>query len=366
MPDLPRRRAAGTILGLTRYAVRATFRNRVGYFFSLVFPLLFVFSFGLAGDGRHRLRLGLDQAVPASSPLRRELEAAAGRPDALLELVVAPAGELERQVARGRLLGAVCVDPGGNEAGVLVTSSADPAARVEAEAFLSGLLLRWSLERSAAGPGIRQESRQIPGRARRHIDFILPGQIGFSMLSLATFGMGFTLMTLRKTLVIKRIVATTVSPLHFVIALGLGRSVQALFQTTVLLAVGVLAFRFTLADGMLSALQVLVLAYVGILAFLGFGILIANVARDEQTLPVVMNLFNLPQILLCGVFFPTEDLPAGVRWLGENLPLAYLNHALRLVALDGGALWDAWPQLGGMVLWGAAAYLLAARTFATE
>jgi ABC-2 type transport system permease protein len=160
--------------------------------------------------------------------------------------------------------------------------------------------------------------------------------------------------------------ATAAAPLTLVLAQGFSRSVQAVLQTAILIAIGVFAFQFTLARGWVTFVEMLFLSFVGVLAFLGFGILMTNVADDEHTLPVMLNLFNLPQVLLAGVFFSTESLPGWVQAVGNNLPLSYLNNALRSAAIDGAGIPDLWPYLLGLSAWGIAAYVLAARTFRTE
>jgi ABC-2 type transport system permease protein len=350
--------------GLVRYVLKATFRNKAGYFFSFIFPLVFVIVFGLFGNARQTVRLGVSDGLDVSGPVYQALKS---RGHGAFELIRAPDAELRRQVARGRLACLLAPDAGAPEGVTVVTAGEPSSARIAAESFIRSVLSDLSLE--AAGvtqPAFRLTEREIPARAVRHIDFILPGQIGFSMLSLATFGIAFNLSMLRRTLVLKRMFATAVRPLTFVIALGLSRSVQAVLQSALIITLGVLLFHFTLARGLLTAGEMLVLSFLGILAFLGFGILIANIAEDEHTLPVVMNLFNLPQILLAGVFFPTDSLPRWLQHLGNNLPLAYLNTSLRRAANDGAGLPDLWPYILGMFAWGAVAYVLAARTFKTE
>ncbi|WP_371357727.1 hypothetical protein, partial [Salmonella sp. M134] len=57
---------------------------------------------------------------------------------------------------------------------------------------------------------ISKEVNQIPGRVYRTIDFILPGQLGFSLLSAGVFGVAFLFFNLRQQLVLKRFYATPI------------------------------------------------------------------------------------------------------------------------------------------------------------
>jgi ABC-2 type transport system permease protein len=359
--------------GLAKYVLKATFRNKAGYFFSFVFPLVFVLIFGMLGNVRQVVRLGVAEGFDRGGAVYRAIEAVAAEEAGAagaVELVRGSEAELRRKLRYGQIAGILAPDgapDGTSAAGVALVTAGSGSNRAMAEGILNGVLAELSLR--AAGverPAYRLVRRELPGKAIRHIDFILPGQIGFAMLSLATFGIAYNLATLRKTLVLKRMFATAVKPITFVVAQGLSRSVQAVLQTAVLIAVGVGAFGFTLSQGWASFAAMLFLAFLGILAFIGFGILLSNLADDDHSLPVVLNLFNLPQVLLAGVFFPIDGLPGWVQAVGNNLPLAYLNISLRQVALEGSSLPQVWPYLLGMFAWAAAAYVLAARTFRTE
>jgi ABC-2 type transport system permease protein len=353
--------------GLTRYVLKATFRNKAGYFFSFIFPVVFVVAFGLLGTSRPVLKLGISATLDGQDPVIQALEQMASEREAPIELVRGSDRELERQLRQGRIAGIIAREGRFKGKVAVITSSGSPHGGAAAENILKGILADLNLRAAGiARPSFQVERREIAGQRSRFIDFALPGQIGFSMLSLATFGVGFTLSTLRKTLVLKRLLATAVYPLTFVVALCLGRSVQAVVQAAAIIAIGVFAFGFSLAHGWITFLEMLLLSFLGIMAFLGYGILISNVARDEQTLPVVLNLFNLPQVVLGGVFFPIDTMPPWLQAIGSNLPLAYLNISLRKAAGEGLGLVQLWPYLLGMFAWGVVAYLLAARTFHTE
>jgi ABC-2 type transport system permease protein len=55
------------------------------------------------------------------------------------------------------------------------------------------------------------------------IDFILPGMLGFSLLSAGVFGTAFVFFNLRNTLVLKRFFATPIQRTYIVLGEGLSR-----------------------------------------------------------------------------------------------------------------------------------------------
>lgn len=358
--------------GLTKYALKASFRNKASYFFSLVFPLVFVSVFGLMGNNGDTIKFGVADTLDKNGPIYQAIEELSNQKDAPIELVHGNLTELEEDLKQDDLASVLApAESGSNAEFKLITSNGSPQGKAAAESFINGIISQMNLAILQMNTGsfslpFMIQNEEISGTTFRYIDFLLPGQIGFSMLSLATFGVGFTFIALRKTLVLKRMFATTVKPFDFVVSQALSRSLQAILQAAVIIAVGYLAFDFTLMHGWVSGFNMLVLSFLGILSFLGFGILISNLAKDENTLPIVLNLFNLPQMLLAGVFFPIDGMPQWVQAIGNNLPLAYLNSALRDVSIEGASLIDTWPYILGMLGWALVSYILASLTFKTE
>ncbi|HSX41852.1 MAG TPA: ABC transporter permease [Candidatus Saccharimonadales bacterium] len=352
--------------GLTKYALKATLRNRSSLVFSLIFPLVFVAIFGSIGNGGGKISLGVLDSLNKNQPIYAAIQTIASQSNAPVKIVSDSEANLKTQLNQSKI-GAI-LEPGASATSLkVVTSTANPQGGASAQTFLNGILSQLNLR--AAGvtkPTFTVINQDVAGRQYRYIDFALPGQIGFSLISIATFGIAFPLITLRKTLVLKRIFATAAKPITFVVSQCLARSVQAMLQAAVILGVGIWGFHFTLAHGWVTGVELFVLSFLAVLAFLGFGILIGNIARDEQSLPIAINLFNLPQILLAGVFFPIDTLPHWVQVIGNNLPLAYLTTALRKVANDGASLVTVWPYILGIVAWGVAAYLIASRIFKSE
>ena len=58
---------------------------------------------------------------------------------------------------------------------------------------------------------------RIPGRLYRQIDFILPGQLGFSLLMAGVFSSAFLFFNLRQSFVLKRIFATPITRSYLIL-----------------------------------------------------------------------------------------------------------------------------------------------------
>lgn len=208
--------------------------------------------------------------------------------------------------------------------------------------------------------------REIPGREYKTIDFILPGQLGFSLLSAGVFGVAFIFFSLRNTLVLKRFFATPINRTYIVMGEALSRVLFQMLTAVVILAIGYYVFGFTLVNGFTTFLELLVLSFIGLLVFMGFGFIVSGLSRNESTIPAFANLITLPQFLLGGTFFSIDAFPKWLQPISKALPLTHLNTAMRSVAFEGQNLWAVRTEIGILLIWGIVVYAVAIKVFRWE
>lgn len=207
---------------------------------------------------------------------------------------------------------------------------------------------------------------EVPGREYKMIDFFLPGMIGFSLIGSAVFGIAFLFYSLRDTLVLKRMYATPVRRTYILLGESISKVLFQLLTVVVLIVFGYLMYDFTLAHGIITFFNMLLLSFLGLLVFMGFGFLISGISKNQNVIPIYANLFMFPQYFLSGTFFPKTALPASMQPFIKFLPLTALNDALRNVAFEGTSLVACWPQILILSVWGILIYAFTARLFRWE
>jgi ABC-2 type transport system permease protein len=131
----------------------------------------------------------------------------------------------------------------------------------------------------------------------------------------------------------------------------------------VIIGVGYLFFGFTLINGVQTFLEMLVLSFVGLLLFMGFGFIISGLATSDSSIPPFANLITMPQFLLGGTFFTIDAFPKWLQPISKAMPLTHLNDAMRSVAFEGHNLWDVRNEIGILLLWTVAVYFVATKVF---
>lgn len=345
------------LLAIAYYSLKAMLRNRATVFFGFVFPLLFISVFGLFGEETLNVSLGIpegEQKGPIYEALSK-VEAVTIESGSKEELV----GKLEQ----GTIAGVLTQEEGSYK---LLITQADPQQAAAVTSLVSGVVDKINLQAANAPPAVMLATEEISGRDFKFIDFFLPAIIGFALLATAVPNTSFGLVFLKKTLVLKRIFATPTKGSTILVGQSFSRLVIVLGQTLIILAVGVFAFGFNLVHGFATVVDIFILSIIGLFAFLGFGLFVAGLTNEENTVAPAAQLIVLPQFLVAGTFFPIDALPTWAQPVVNVLPLAFFNTAIRKITIEGLGFDHLLPQLAGLFVWSIVAYVAAARTFKWE
>jgi ABC-2 type transport system permease protein len=367
------------MLAIARASFLAIIKNPSAVIFSLGFPLIFIVVFGFIKGNTIRLDVGLDPASDTTSALFRVFTSI---PNVDIEREKSLQG-MEDRLHKGRLDAILKINrPAGGKKQVIevVTSKASREKGMFVKSILTNIVDKHNLEyldvinkqmeaadgKWNATPLAELRETEVQGREYKMIDFILPGQLGFSILSAGVFGTAFIFFSLRQNLVLKRFFATPVRRPYIILGEALSRLVFQLTGSLIIIVLGKFVFGFTLVNGFTTLLEMLFLSALGLIVFMGFGFVISGLAKSESVIPPLANIITLPQFLLSGTFFPIDAFPGWLQLIGKALPLTYLNDALRLVAFEGAGFSDISTHILVIVGWGVIIYLAAIRFFKWE
>ena len=124
----------------------------------------------------------------------------------------------------------------------------------------------------------------------------------------------------------------------YAVAFGLVALVQALLAVG--LTVGLLGLDLR---GPLWALGVV--AVVDAVLGTVLGLFVSAFAETEFQAVQFMPAVVLPQVLLCGLFVPRDDLPSALRAVSDVLPLSYAVDAMQQVQNSSSLAGDFWADL---------------------
>jgi ABC-2 type transport system permease protein len=285
-----------------------------------------------------------------------------------------PAAELNEDIEKGRITAVINIQKNNAETPPYIihltsAESVNPQNLQVLKSILESIVANINKDRYPRTPtfaAINENVQKIPGRTYRSIDFILPGQLGFSLLSAGVFGVAFLFYNLRQQLVLKRFYATPIQRPYIILGEALSRVIFQLSTAVVIILIGRFAFHYTLVHGAVTFIQIMVLSFLALILFMGFGFIVSGIAKTESTIPPLANIVTLPQFLLAGTFFPIDVFPKWLQVFCNVLPLTHFNNAMRKIAFEGAHLSDCLKEIGILSLWALVVYAVAIKVFKWE
>lgn len=356
---------------ITAASFKAIFAHPSAIIFSILFPIIFTLIFGAFGSGgATTYKIALDNRSDTSNAFFQFLKNVK-----VIRIIQFPdSASLNEELIKGKLTAVLLIKENRDSSGrsaYVVSTRTTTASSNSIMAFRQVLeYLKLSYEKHAAGTMAdlvtipETEIREV--RKYRAIDFILPGQLGFSILFSTLFGIAFTFFGMREQLVLKRFYASPVNRINILVGIGISRLFFQLLSVVVLVLFGHFWMNFTLVHGALTVLEIIALTIVMLFLLMGVGLIFSSVAKNDTAIPLLINLFGFPQMMLSGTFFSIEVFPKWLQEICKILPLTQYNDAVRKISFEGLSIFDCWKELGILAIWIAITYATVVRVIKWE
>jgi ABC-2 type transport system permease protein len=169
------------------------------------------------------------------------------------------------------------------------------------------------------------------------LDRIAPALLATMVLFFSFLLTGISFLRERSQGTMERLMASPVSRLDVVLGYLFGFFLFALAQTLIILLFTIYVLDVSYHGDLW---QIFVFQVVVIAGAVNLGIFISTFARNEFQMVQFIPLILFPQIFLCGVIWPVEQMPEYLQWIGRFLPLKYGVDGLRDIMLSGMSLID--------------------------
>lgn len=198
------------------------------------------------------------------------------------------------------------------------------------------------LEKLLLGMGGQQfEKHVLDGKEIRYVDWVLPGILALNIMFSCLFGVGYVIVRYRKSGFLKRLHATPISAMQFLLAQMVSRLllIQAI---TVIVYVGCDMFIDFDMQGSLGTL--FFIFTLGEICMISLGLIIAARITSEELAGGLLNMATWPMMLLSGAWFSMEGAHPWLQALSKALPLTHLIDAARAIMTEGATLAVVMPQ----------------------
>jgi ABC-2 type transport system permease protein len=309
--------------------VKGFLRDRSALFFSIVFPLMFLFVFGgiFGHAGQSKIDLveigDVSLVTDMPAPMRSAFEDVFD-----VRHSTDRTGALAK-VRKGDVDAAIEMD------GKTLVANYTQADQVQAATTRTALMQFVSAANVAASgkpPTYAFRAEQVEDDSLEAIQFFTPGLLGWAVAMSAAFGAATTLQGWRQSRLLRRLQLAPVSTGTVVSARVLVTVLIALVQLVIFVGVGVAAFGLQLHGSWWMSVPILVS---GTLAFMALGLLAGALGRSTEGAVNMANFLVLAMAFLSGSFFPIDAMPGWLQGLSKVLPLRHLNDAMMDVMVRG-------------------------------
>jgi ABC-2 type transport system permease protein len=341
---------------------RGFIRSRVGLFFALIFPMILILLFGAIFSGTAGATPAYVQdldGTPFSSHFITALNSTNS-----ITLTQVPVSENFSQYLLAHSSADGIIIPQGFQAGYLsktpvnITIYGNPASTSSAivSGVTRGVVNAFNLGNATQVIGV--DSLTIKSQNLKYIDFLIPGLIGFSILTSPMFAMVNITSQYKRDKLFKELSLTPLTKGEWLISKVLWYWFITLVSFMLMVLVGIYAFGAHIT----LTISILPFLLVGPLLFVSLGMLVGTVSNSVESAAVVGNLITFPMMFLSGTFFPVATMPEWLQGVAHILPLFYVIEGLNNV-MTYNNLNSAFFDLGVVFVIAAITFGLAVRFF---
>jgi ABC-2 type transport system permease protein len=169
------------------------------------------------------------------------------------------------------------------------------------------------------------------------LNYIAPALLAALALFFGFLLTGISFLRERSQGTLERLMASPVSRLDIVIGYLLGFFLFALLQTLIIVLFTIYALDVQYKGDLW---QIFVFQIIILIGAINLGIFISAFARNEFQMVQFIPLIILPQMFLCGLLWPVEQMSDYLQWIAKFLPLTYAVNGMRDIMVNGKSLLD--------------------------
>lgn len=204
------------------------------------------------------------------------------------------------------------------------------------------------------------QKKSIKSRNIKYLDILVPGILAMAIMMSAVTGMASDIAESREKKILKRLFVTPLKISHFLVAQIGGFLIIAIIQVAIILLFSTLIFKVNIVG---SYFLIFLVALFGCALFLNIGFIVAGLVRSTRAVEAVTMVITMPMLFLSGTFFPKEIMPKIMASIVDYLPLTPLIDALRKISIDGAGLFDLGKEFLFLGIWFFILVIIAIKTF---
>lgn len=363
-----------TIWTFTRISTKRFFRDKVAIFFTIVFPLIFLFAFGglLGGESSP----GFTVAVINQSKTEAANKFIGGLKQSKvfkIEKNITSIEEGKKKMNQSQIDAIINIPP---DFGAIDTEKAYPtgtATIIYSKSNVVGARIMASIIKTRFNEvnerfvniqkPFKIELKALNIRGLSSFDYIFAGLLGFAIVGFGIFGPVNVFPELKKQGILRRLHTTPLKVWQYFMSISFSQAIIGLMSLAIFFAVGIFVFGLKVVGSVFVLVPFLVIS---IITILGIGLAIGGWADNQSQAAPIANIIVFPMLILSGTFFPRFLMPDWIQTFSKYLPLTPVIDGTRFIVTQGVGFAGLGPQLLLLGIWAVVVYGIAFKLFRWE
>ena len=271
-------------------------------------------------------------------------------------IVVSPPEGLKKALERGSA---------GNAQVQLLIDATNAQRAMQIESYVKNILAQSiSQEYSISVPEpIKIDVRILYNPSMKSAFYMIPALMGFSLCILTVLITGMSLAKEKEFGTFEKLISSPASPSEILLGKTLPYMLLSFIVVPLMLISGVVLFGIPVAGGIL---KIFLVCLIFIVSSCSVAVFVSTLAKTQQQAMMGSLMFLFPAILLSGLIFPVENIPAFARWIAYVNPVYYLAGLLRNIILKGGDPLFMLKGCAALILIGGALAFISVKRFGSK
>jgi ABC-2 type transport system permease protein len=364
-----------TVWVFTKINTRRFFRDKTAIFFTVLFPLIFLFIFGSLNSGDGSVSLNVAVVNQSNSEFSKQFVNQLKKGDTAVKVdeKITSLSAAREKMARAQLDAAIVLpkDFGAAASGksyptgdaqIYYTQNNQSSAQV-LQTIIESVFKNINQKLVKSDTPFTVSSRELKEKSLSQFDYTFAGLLGFAIIGMGIFGPINVFPELKKMGVLRRLSTTPIKVWQYFLTIMLSQLVIGSVSILAMFFAAMTVFKLNIIG---NYLELAAFIAFGIILILGVGLALGGWAKNERQAAPLSNIIVFPMMFLSGTFFPRFLMPEWLQNLSAYIPLTPVIDGIRLISTEGKHLVDVAPQLGLMSIWLVVIYAIAFRVFRWE
>lgn len=357
-----------------RINTKRFFRDRLALFFTIGFPLIFLFVFGGLNSGGGDISFNVALINHSDSSFAKDFVKSATDGKILkVNDEVTTLDQAKEKMSRSELDAAIILPadfgkvqdnakyPSG-QAEIVYTQNNQQSAQA-LSSILDAQFGQINAKFVKNETPFTVKSTELNERSLSAFDYTFAGLLGFAIIGMGIFGPINVFPELKKMGILRRLSTTPLKVWQYFLSTMIGQAIIGLISLAIMFAIAIWIFNLQVVGNWFELGVFIVL---GIIVILGIGLALGGWAKNERQVAPLANIIVFPMMFLSGTFFPRFLMPEWLQNVSAFLPLTPVIDGIRLISTEGKGFIDILPQIGLLGAWLVVIYFIAFKVFRWE